>query len=76
MQLIVNAVKDGSKVVLQFPLENSVQEQAAYQLNFKYYQVVDRAFKVSPDTVIESVQVRVFERGVREPKVVQSVGLS
>lgn len=76
MQLIVNAVQDGNKVVLQFPLENSAQEQAAYQLNFKYYQVVDRAFKVSPDTKIESVQVRVFERGVREPKVVQSVGLS
>lgn len=76
MQLIVNAVKDGKKVVLQFPLENAAQEQAAYQLNFKYYQVVDRAFKVPPDTRIESVQVRVFEKGVREPKVVQSVGLS
>ena len=76
MQLIVNAVKDGNKVVLQFPLENSTQEQAAYQLNFKYYQVVDRAFKISPDAKIESVQVRVFEKGVREPKVVQSVGLS
>jgi len=76
MQLIVNAVKDGKKVVLQFPLENDSQELAAYQLNFKYYQVVDRAFKMSPDITIENVQVRVFERGVREPKVVQSVGLS
>jgi len=62
--------------VLQFPLENAPQEQAAYQLNFKYYQVIDRAFKVSSDIAIESVQVRVFERGVREPKVVQSTGLS
>jgi hypothetical protein len=76
MQLIVNAVKDGQKVVLQFPLDSVPQEVAAYQLNFKYYQVVDRAFKVSPDIAIENVQVRVYERGVREPKVVQSVGLS
>jgi hypothetical protein len=76
MQLIVNAAKDGKKMVLQFPAENDAQEQAAYQLNFKYYQVIDRAFKVSQDITIESVQVRVFERGVREPKVVQSVGLS
>lgn len=75
MQLIVNAVKDGRKVVLQFP-SDSAQHDAAYQLNFKYYQVIDRAFKISPDTRIESVQVRVFERGVREPKVVQSAGLS
>ena len=76
MQLIVNAVKDGRKVVLQFPLDNAPQEVAAYQLNFKYYQVIDRAFKISPEIRIENVQVRVFERGVREPKVVQSVGLT
>ena len=76
MQLIVNALKDGKKVVLQFPLESSADEVTAYQLNFKYYQVIDRAFKVTPGMVIENVQVRVFERGVREPKVVQSVGLS
>ena len=69
MQLIVNAVKDGKKIVLQFPLENDTQEQSAYQLNFKYYQVIDRGFKVSPDMSIESVQVRVFERGLSEPKV-------
>ncbi len=76
MQLIVNALKDGKKVVLQFPLESSADEVAAYQLNFKYYQVIDRAFKVTPGMVIDNVQVRVFERGVREPKVIQSVGLS
>ena len=76
MQLIVNAVQDGKKVVLQFPSDNTAQDAAAYQLNFKYYQVIDRTFKVSPDIAIESVQVRVFERGVREPKVIQSVGLS
>lgn len=76
MQLIVNAVQDGKKVVIQFPSEKAPTEVAAYQLNFKYYQVVDRTFKISPDISIENVQVRVFERGVREPKVVQSVGLS
>lgn len=76
MQLIVNAFKDGKRVVIQFPTENAVPEVAAYQLNFKYYQVIDRTFKISPDIHIENVQVRVFEKGVREPKVVQSVGLS
>jgi len=76
MQLIVNAVQGGKKVVLQFPVESAAQDASAYQLNFKYYQVIDRTFKVSPDIVIENVQVRVFERGVREPKVIQSVGLS
>ena len=76
MQLIVNAVQDGKRVVIQFPSDNNAQDAAAYQLNFKYYQVIDRTFKVSPEISIESVQVRVYERGVREPKVIQSVGLS
>lgn len=76
MHLIVNAVQDGKKIVLQFPLDNAPSEVAAYQLNFKYFQVIDRAFKVPPELTIENIQVRVFERGVREPKVVQSVGLS
>lgn len=76
MQLIVNAVQNGKKVVIQFPTENVAEEQAAYQLNFKYYQVIDRGFKISPDITIQNVQVRVYERGIREPKVVQSIGLS
>lgn len=76
MQLIVNAIKDGKKVVLQFPHDGVQQEIAAYQLNFKYYQVIDRSFRVEADIQIENIQVRVFERGVREPKIVQSVVLS
>jgi len=68
MQLIVNAVQDGKKVVLQFPIENAPQELAGISLNFKYYQVIDRAFKVSPDIAIENVQVRVFERACSNPK--------
>lgn len=74
MQLIVNAVQNGKKVVIQFPSDNA-EEQSAYQLNFKYYQVIDRSFKVSPDITIQNVQVRVYERGTREPKVVESASL-
>lgn len=73
MQLVINANQDGKKVTLQLPQENAPNEVAAYRLNFKYYQMIDRAFKLSPGLRIESVQVRVFERGVREPKVTQSV---
>lgn len=76
MQLVINAKQDGRKVVLQLPLESDPTEVAAYRLNFKYYQVVDRVFKLSPETRMESVQIRVFERGIREPKVTQSLDLS
>jgi hypothetical protein len=73
MQLVINADHDGKKITLQLPQENQPNEVAAYRLNFKYYQVIDRVFKLSPDVRVESIQVRVFERGIREPKVTQSV---
>ena len=75
MQLVVNGEQDGKKVVLQFPQENSPSDVAAYQLSFKYYQRVDKGFKLPPEMKVESVQVRVFERGVQEPKVQQMVNL-
>jgi hypothetical protein len=75
LQLLVNGEQDGKKVMLQFPQENS-PDVAAHQLNFKYYQRVDRVFKLPLDVRLESVEVRVFEKGTREPKVKQIVGLS
>lgn len=75
LQLLVNGEQDGKKVMLQFPQENS-PDIAAHQLSFKYYQRIDRVFKLPPDMRIENVQVRVFEKGAREPKVKQTVGVS
>ncbi|KAF0202373.1 MAG: hypothetical protein FD173_1974 [Gallionellaceae bacterium] len=75
LQLLVNGEQDGKKVMLQFPQENS-PDIAAHQLSFKYYQRIDRVFKLPADMRLESVQVRVFEKGAREPKVKQTVGVS
>jgi hypothetical protein len=74
LELLVTVDQAGRKVVLQFPPENS-PEAAANQLNFKYYQRIDRVFKIPVDVKIESVQVRIFEKGSHEPKVQQTVGL-
>ena len=75
MELLVSGDQGGRKVVLQFPKENS-SEIAASQLSFKYYQRIDRVFKIPADVKVESVQVRVFEKGSHEPKVKQTVGLT
>jgi exonuclease VII small subunit len=71
LQLIVNGTQNGEKVVLQFPYDDESR-----QLNFKYYQRIDRIFKVPPEMRIESVQVRVFEKGAQEPKIKQTVGVT
>lgn len=75
LQLLVDGELDGRKVVIQFPQADS-PDVAAHQLNFKYYQRVDRVFKVSPGMRVKSVQVRVFEKGAPMPSVKQTIELS
>ncbi|MDO8412376.1 MAG: hypothetical protein Q7S51_01155 [Gallionellaceae bacterium] len=83
LQLLINVQQNGEKSVVVLPQESSAStipagagtEDAAYQLNFKYYQRIERGFQLPVDMVIESVQVRVFERGANEPKAKQSVNL-
>ncbi|MBI3903801.1 MAG: hypothetical protein HY306_12810 [Nitrosomonadales bacterium] len=75
LQLLVNVRLNGTRTVVVFPQENAAQD-AAYQLNFKYYQRIERSFQLPPDMSVESVQVRIFERGVSEPKIKQDASLS
>jgi uncharacterized FlaG/YvyC family protein len=75
LQIVVNGEQDGQKVVLQFP-QKTATEVAAHHLNFKYYQRVDRVFRLPAELHIDSVEIRVFEKGMQEPKVKQTVLLS
>lgn len=73
--LLVNGVRNGEKVVTPVAL-GSGTAPASMNLDFKYYQRIEGAFQVAPDTVVKSVQVRVFEKGVTQPKLMQAVKLS
>jgi len=75
LQLLVNTQHNNKKAVIIFPHENA-PEDAAYRLNFKYYQRIEHSFQLPPDTSVESIQVRIFERGTNEPKIKQNVSLS
>ena len=75
LKMVVNGEQAGQKVVLQFPPPDSA-EVAAQRLNFKYYQRVERIFRLPEGMQIDSVQIRVFEKGMQEPKVTQTVLLS
>lgn len=80
LQLLVNVQQNGVKKVVVFPQEDPASKNepsdAAYQVKFKYYQRIERSFQLPPDMQIESVQVRVFEQGVREPRIKQDFSLS
>ena len=80
LQLLVNVLRNGERSVVIFPHENPAPENAVvdatYQLNFKYYLRIQRSFQLPEDVSVESIEVRVFERGSNEPKIKQSVSLS
>lgn len=75
LQLVVNIRRNEQSLVLTLPQQDST-ESRAYQLDFKYYQRVERGFKLPDGAVLESVQVRVYERGQSEPRLKQDATLS
>ena len=88
LQLLVHVRLNGERSVVVLPSQNgsgenpanlttdAQSELAAYQLNFKYYQRIERTFRLPADMKVERIQVRIFEQGSSEPKVKRSVTLS
>jgi len=73
-QLVATIVENGQSGTHVFTQDVSGNDQ--FQLNFRYYQRVEQRIQLPPETQLESVQVRIFEKGVAEPKVRQSVSPS
>lgn len=74
-QLVVNLSQDGAGrgLTLPGPAEQGGQP---YKLDFRVSHRVDGTFKVDPGAVVKSVQIRIFEGGQTQPKVMQTVTLS
>jgi hypothetical protein len=60
---------------LQLPPDGE-KHSRDYQLGFKFFQRIEGTFKVAPDAVVKSMQVRVYENGVTTPKLTQTVNVS
>jgi hypothetical protein len=73
LQFIVTVQQDGRRQMLTLP---ETQEAASYRVNFKFYQRTEGTFKVAPNAAVKSVQIRVFEDGAAQPRLVQTVTLS
>ena len=75
LQFLVDVMQNGQKSVMTIPKENA-SDLDEYNVNFKYYQRVEGSFRVEPGAVANSVQVRVFENGASEARLMQTVNLS
>jgi hypothetical protein len=73
-QLVATVVENGQSTTHVFPQDESGNAQ--FKLSFRYYRRVEQSIQLPPDAQLDSVQVRIFERGATEPKVRQSVSLS
>jgi hypothetical protein len=76
VQLLVSTRQNNTSAVLTLPQASAdATETQAYQLDFKYYQRVERSFRLPDDAALKGIQVRVYERGVTGPIVKQDATL-
>ena len=75
VQLVLNVEQSNRKYVLMVP-PDAARNARDYQVSFKFFQRVEGGFKVPPDAVVKSMQVRVFEIGGNTPKLTQTVNVS
>lgn len=73
-QLAATAVENKQSATYVFPKDES--ENSQFKLSFRYYRRIEQSIQLPTDAQLVSVQVRIFEQGVTEPKVRQSVSLT
>ena len=65
--------QDGKKVKMPITDKDSPE---VFNLKFKFYHRVEETFEVSPDTVVEGLEVQVYENGKKKAKSMRLVNLS
>jgi hypothetical protein len=75
LQFVLNLEQGERKFVLTLPPDGD-QKAGEFQLSFRFFQRVEGTFRVSPDAVVRSMQVRVFENGATQPRLTQTVDVS
>jgi hypothetical protein len=74
LQFVVNMQLNSREVMLVIP-EETGESAAAYRFDFKRFHRAEGSFKVDPAATVRSVQVRVLETGVSQPRAMQSYPL-
>jgi septal ring factor EnvC (AmiA/AmiB activator) len=75
LQLIVSMRQAGRDLTVMIPDEKA-QDNAAYRVQFRRFFSTEGTFKVDPGATVRSVQVRVFEQGVGQPRATQNFSLT
>jgi hypothetical protein len=73
LEFAVNFEQNGEKMM--FPLTNG-DPSGKLDISFRFYQRVENTFRLAPDAIVDSMQVKVFEKGVAQAKLMQTVNVS
>src|SRR5688500_1058224 len=73
LEFAVNFQQNGEKMVL--PLANEDPSES-FNVSFRFYQRVENTFHLAPDAIVDSMQVKVFEKGIAQARLMQTVNLS
>jgi hypothetical protein len=72
LEFEVSFRQNGEKKIISLAGENPSQK---FDVKFKFYQRIDRSFRLPADAVLESMQVKVFENGLAQARLTQTVNL-
>jgi hypothetical protein len=75
LQFIVNLQRDGKDAILAIP-DESPEPGTAYQISFTRFYRAEGVFRVDPAAKVQSVQVRLLEKGSEQPRATESFNLS
>jgi hypothetical protein len=75
LEFVLSVQQGGRKLVLTLPSQQD-KNVKEYQLSFKFFQRIEGTFRIPPDAVVKSMQVRVFENGGNAPKLTQTLNVS
>jgi len=73
LEFAVNLQKGGQKIIMPLVSEDPSR---VFDVRFKFYQRVERSFILPPEAVVESMQIKVFENGMTQSRLTQTVNLS
>lgn len=73
LEFAVHFQQNGEKMMIPIASDGSTQ---MLDVNFRFYQRIENTFHLPNDAIVDSMQVKVFEKGVSQARLMQTVNLS
>ena len=73
LEFAVHFQQNGEKMMTPIASDSSA---AMLDVNFRFYQRIENTFHLPPDAIVDGMQVKVFEKGVSQARLMQTVNLS